>query len=439
MRPAKTGGVHVLKLRLVMAVVMLSGALCAAEEAVELPAKLSLAQAEEILLRNNLTIIAARYGVDGARAASVIANYTPNPTLTVGAEQIDTNRRLNNYSSDTGGSANPTYTFRIDQMLETAHKKSLRTAAADFTLAANEAMVLDAIRQQTLQLKQFYYAALLAKENLKAANEILGSIGETEGLMTKLAKGGNIADIDLIKFQANKIQYESAVESAKVAYEQAVRDLANLLATNLAVEKSPDAPSKLELEGSLDAPKLELKLDELLAHADERPDVVAAQANLASAERTVCLNRAQRWADVTVGGEYQRVGADNTVGLVLSVPLPLYNNHKGNIQQAEALRDQATAQLKQARFQAHTDIDKAYQQFISNRKILALYESGVMEKAKQSLDIMRKSYENKNASLLDVLDAQRTYKQTLQAYNQSHSDLLNSLATLESATGAKLK
>src|SRR5215468_73920 len=56
---------------------------------VDIPRQLSLDRAQQILLQNNLTIIAARYGVDLARAQRLTASLSPNPTLTFGAEQFD--------------------------------------------------------------------------------------------------------------------------------------------------------------------------------------------------------------------------------------------------------------------------------------------------------------------------------------------------------------
>ena len=400
-------------------------------ESAELPPKLSLDEAQRFLQDNNLSIIAAKFGVDANRAARLAATYTPNPTLTVGAEQIKTDRRLRNYAADNSTASNPTYTFRIDQPIETAGKKRLRTEVAEMQWLASDAQVLDTLRQQILQMKQFFYAALLARENLKTAKEALESIAHTEDLMTNQAKKGNIPEADVIKFQANKIQYERDISTSQLSYDQAVRDMVNILGA----KPVESGPINFEPVGELAAPEVDFSLDELRARSAGRTDVLVAKRTLDAAEKSVELACAQRVSDVTVGGEYQRVGGDNTVGLVVSVPLPLYNNHKANISQAESLRNTAFAQFRQAKQQAATDVDKAYQSFAANKRIAKLYATETLNKSKQSLDIVQKSYDLKAASLLDLLDAQRTYKQTLLAAHQSRYDLLISLAQLESAAG----
>ena len=56
---------------------------------VDVPRQLTLEAAEQLLVQYNLAVIAARYGVDNARAQRLIAAVRPNPTLTLGAEQFD--------------------------------------------------------------------------------------------------------------------------------------------------------------------------------------------------------------------------------------------------------------------------------------------------------------------------------------------------------------
>src|SRR6516165_10613861 len=80
-----------------------------------IPARLTLAQAEDLLLQRNLTVAAARYQVEASRAARLIAGYKPNPVLTLGAEQIPFLTPLPNdvprfFTTNSEAGAQPTYT-----------------------------------------------------------------------------------------------------------------------------------------------------------------------------------------------------------------------------------------------------------------------------------------------------------------------------------------
>src|ERR1041385_7984425 len=56
--------------------------------ATSIPRRLTLAEAENLLVDGNLTVIAARYQVEVNRAARLIPSYKPNPVVTVAMEQV---------------------------------------------------------------------------------------------------------------------------------------------------------------------------------------------------------------------------------------------------------------------------------------------------------------------------------------------------------------
>src|SRR2546428_1346613 len=117
------------------------------------------------------------------------------------------------------------YTMRIDQVFERGNKRSLRTEAAEFQVQAAEAQVLDTIRTQLLQLRQGFYTAVLACENVRVAHENLDLTNDTERLIKTRVTAGDAPEWDLIKFQANKVQFQCDLSAARLAYQQAVRDV----------------------------------------------------------------------------------------------------------------------------------------------------------------------------------------------------------------------
>src|SRR5262245_59244774 len=147
---------------------------------VDVPRQLTLEAAEQLLMQYHLTVSAARYGVDNARAQRLIAAVRPNPTLTLGAEQFDLAAPGRNLFSNSTSAANRTYTARLDQVFERGNKRALRTAAAELQVQAAEAQVLDIIRAQVLQLRQAFYTAVLARDNVRVARENLALSKDTE-------------------------------------------------------------------------------------------------------------------------------------------------------------------------------------------------------------------------------------------------------------------
>jgi len=198
-----------------------------------------------------------------------------------------------------------------------------------------------------------------------------------------------------------------------------------------------DAP--IEVIGDLAARSIDLSADELRQAAlANRPDILVAQRNLDAAQRNLDLARALRHRDIDIAGEYQREGGENTVGVTVSIPLFVHNNHQGDIDQAQAQLSQARAQLQQVKLQVMTDVDKAYRGYQLSKQLVGIYTSEALAKAEQSFQIAGMSYKEGATSLLELQDAQRTYNQTRVAYNQAHFNYRLSLYQLEVATGRKL-
>src|SRR5437016_9003549 len=123
-----------------------------------IPKQLTLAQAENLLVRRNYAVIAARYQVEASRAARLIAGYKPNPMITVGMEQVPVYSPIQGsfprfFKTNPDAGANPVYTLRYDQLWERGDKRELRTAIADTDLKASEALMLTAVRTQMFQLR----------------------------------------------------------------------------------------------------------------------------------------------------------------------------------------------------------------------------------------------------------------------------------------------
>jgi cobalt-zinc-cadmium efflux system outer membrane protein len=419
---------------------------------VDVPRQLTLEAAEQLLVQYNLTVMTARFGIDNARAQRLIASVRPNPTLTLGAEAFDLGSPGRHLFSNSDSAANRLYTVRLDQVFERGNKRALRTAAAEFQVQAAEAQVLDTLRMQLLQLRQAFSTAMLARVNVRVAQENIDLTNDTERLIKTRVTAGDAPEWDLIKFQANKVPFQRDLVAARLAYQQAVRDVLTSLGSAAPTTGSPttagpakmatslvDAP--LEIIGDLrvDPLPVSFSIEELRQAALEyRPDVLAAQRTVEAARRTLDLAYAQRHRDVDVAVEYQRNGGDNTVGATVSFPLFLSHKFEGQITQGLAQVQQAQVAFDQAKLQAITEVEKAYQAYQASQQVRQVYTAEALAKAEASFRIAGVSYRQGATSLLELQDAQRTLNQTRVAANQASFDYRMSLYQLEQATGTSL-
>lgn len=441
---------------------------------VSIPRKLTLPQAEQLLLQRNLTVLAARYQIDAYRAVRLIASFRPNPTLMLGGEQfiLSSNFFRDLFRTNTETAAETTYTIRYDQLIERGGKRRLRTEEADYQLQASEAQLLDAARTQLYQLRQAFTTAALSRDNLLLAETTKLQYDETIRLTDAKVENGDLARVELYRAQVAALPYQQAVQQARTAYQQAARDIINLLGARVedvslaspAVEDNkaqivkasfdsggadgavdPNRANQpndalLDIEFKFDDRPISQSLAELRAIAlVERPDVIAARCLSSAAARAVALARAQRTRDVLVGAFYQRIGSDNTLGVNVAFPLFVYNKGFAAIRQAEAQQETALSLAREAELQALTDVEKAYLDYQSARRILDIYDATTLDRASRLKNIAAFSYKEGATSLLEVLDAQRAYNQTISAYNQARADYQSALWQLEQAIGRPLR
>lgn len=449
---------------------------------INIPHKLTLSQAEDLLIQHNLVVATARYQIEAGRAAKLIASYKPNPVLEIGLEQVPLHSNIKGsvprfFATDSNAAVQPTYTLRLDKVIERGGKRELRTEQADLLIKASEVQMLDAMRTQIFQLRQAFAAAILANENLRLAQATNQQYEQTEHLTAVKVEVGDLPGVELYRVRAGRLQYQQIVLQAHSAYEQATRDILNLLGARVedvesfgsgTITQNNESDNVADsdqiksisqknlpinddlLSATLNAAPLEVigqfsnqpvlkTIGELRQLAlSERPDVMAARYNLEAAERALRLAKAQRTRDITVSSEYQRVAQDDSVGVVVQVPIFAYNNQQAGITQAEAQRRAAETQLHQVEMQATTEVEKAYQAYRAAKRTLELYDSENLVQVEKLHNISTYSYQEGAVSLFELLDAQRIYNQALTAYNQARADYQISLWQLEAAIGRPL-
>src|SRR5579859_66218 len=285
---------------------------------VSVPRTLSLFEAKKLLVERNLAVAAGRSQLQASEAGRRIAGYKPNPQLQLGMEQVpfqspvpDSVPRF--FATNGNAGANPVYTAQFSKLFERGGKREFRVKQADAQVSGASAQVQDILRNQLFSLRQAFGSAILARDNLRLAAEIDSQYATTEDLTAKRVKAGDLPGIELYRLQAGRLQFQQAVIDAQTAYEQATRELLNVLSarqqdivtvgarpvpsTEPANDLLQSAP--LIVVGDFSDRALSESPDQLknIAHTD-RPDLKIARANLDAAEYGRRLAQAQRSRDI---------------------------------------------------------------------------------------------------------------------------------------------
>jgi cobalt-zinc-cadmium efflux system outer membrane protein len=196
--------------------------------------------------------------------------------------------------------------------------------------------------------------------------------------------------------------------------------------------------AEYDVAASFDYQPMKVGLEDLQARAlKTRPDLQAALQGVAAANSQFQLQKAIGKRDVTGQINYTHLGYLNDVSLFGSMQLPIFDRNQGEIKRAGFAITQAQEQQLYTNGQVLTDVRDAYEGLRANDEIVGLYRSGYLDEAQQSRDITEYAYKHGAASLLDFLDAERSYRATQLGYRQSLASYLLALEQLREAVGTR--
>lgn len=392
--------------------------------------RVSMNDAVRLTLERNQTLRGQRLTIDESKADETTAALKPNPNFSFDASgftlfsprQINTDFLRNDVSYSTSLS----YTF------ERGGKRQKRTTVAEDTTEVTRRNVDDLERQLRFQTEQAFVNALLAKSTLELAQQNLQSFSDVVELNRERVTAGDLAQGDFYKISLQKLQFEQDVSAAQVGVVQAKASLRQLMGFETIADD-------FEIDGDLSFAPHTLDLEDLKRQAlENRPDVQAARVSVKLAQDAAALERGNRARDVSGDVSYTHLTPDNTFGVGFSIDLPIHDRNQGNIARTEVAVHQAIESEAATRFIAVTDVVNAFAAFTTNQKVVNLYESGYLDQARQSLEITTYVYQHGAGSLLDLLDAERTYRATELAYREALAAYMTSLRQLNFAVGRQV-
>ena len=393
------------------------------------PSTVTLEQAVDLALAHNHSIIAMRTLVYQNQAQEITANLRPNPALGVDAQFIPI-FDPGNFTSD---NLNQTQQFDIgiSYLFERGKKRQRRLQASRDQTAVTKAQVADAERALISNVGQQFVTVLLAESTLRFAEQALKSFQHTVDIGQAQLNDGAISEGDYLKIRLQLLQFQTDVSSAKLARVQGLVSLRELLGYDA-------VPANYDVVGDLTYQPLNAKLEDLQARAlRQRPDYQAAELGITAAQSQIALAKANAKVDVTGTFDFTHVSGEYTGSVFANWPLPIFNRNQGEIARTRFALTQAQEMQLSASDTVLSDVSNAYEAVRSNEEVVQLYTSEYLKNAKNSRDISEYAYKRGAASLLDFLDAERTYRATELAYRQALGSYMAAMEQLKQAVGVR--
>jgi cobalt-zinc-cadmium efflux system outer membrane protein len=392
------------------------------------PVRITLDDAVQLALQHNHNLLAARTTIEQSEAEETTANLRPNPVFFTDWE----------YLPLTPGEWNTTYLhdeteadLGLSYLFERGKKRQHRLQAARDITAQTRSLVTDNERTLTYGVTSQFVNVQLAESTLELAEKDLKSFGQTVDISEIEYKAGGISQDDYLKIELQLLQFETDYQQAELAKDQGLDDLRNMIGYQ-------SVPADYDVAGPFDYQPLKAQLEDLQMKAlQNRPDLRAAQQGITAANSQWELQKAIGKQDVTVQANYSHVNAINAASIYVSVPLAIFNRNQGEIARTGYVITQAQEQEKATDDQVITDVHDAYVGLQENDRVVVLYRSRYLEVAEKDRDISEFAYRHGGASLLDFLDAERTYRATELGYRQALASYLLALEQLREAVGTR--
>ncbi|MFZ4863310.1 TolC family protein [Sphingobacterium sp. Mn56C] len=383
----------------------------------------------QAVLQHNIAYAAEKFNVNIAEAEVMAARVFPDPEISMGWFD-NGERRLN---MGYGFSSELTWTLAL------GGKRKARIDLAKNQASLVQLLLADYLRNMRADATLSFLQAMQNQrllEVLRQSHQNMLEIANADSIRFKL---GAISEVDARQSKLEAASLYNEIIQAEADWRTSLTDLSVWLGQN------PDSyilPATQELTGFV----RQWPLAELIVEAqNNRVDLKAALQQKSIAESTLRLAKANRALDLGLSvaveqNAYARniiapTPAFTKVSAGLSVPLKFSNRNKGELLAVNYEIVQNEKQYLQLELEVSAQVTQAHQRYLAAQKQLQHFDHGMLQNAKAILDGKIYSYNRGESSLLEVLNAQRTYNELQLTYYQTRYLQAMTLVELERAAG----
>ena len=389
---------------------------------------LTFSNAVQQFLEYNYDLQIARQEADKSKADLLSAQRRPNPILSGSYDYWN----VKHHFSDVSSSATALATIHLDHPIELGGKRDLRIENAVENIAYSNTLLEENKREQLFTLIDAYYQVEADSANLTNAVAIHHDFNTLISIAQAKYDHGFLSELELEKLQLQTIEYDKEIRYYTAVLSTDKEALAFLLSL-----KSKD----LTLPPVAESNTFTTSLDDLIVYAQKnRADCLATQQNIKRTNASVKLEKANAVPDITVGMEtenYAPTYGGPLIGFSAAIPLPIYDRNQGAIENARITALQASTQHTKILEQTASEVRQSFTLYQSQQVIYASMQHG-FESAKKLKEKQDKIFALKGISVLELLDAQKSYREYQKNMTQALIDVHRFLARLKLNAGVTL-
>jgi outer membrane protein, heavy metal efflux system len=381
-------------------------------------APLSLAELQDMAMRQSPIVHQAMADVQAAQGAAIQAGAYPNPSVSFQEDNVNT--------GDTAGYQG----VGISQTLPTGGKLSLARQAANVEVRNAELTLRRTRNDLLVQVRSDYYAVLVARERIKVNRALSEFAEKVYRAQIGRTKTGQAAPYEPLQLRVLVLQARAQLIQSQNEYDAAWRRLA---ATLSAPEMRP-----VELAGDiqLSVPNLDQQAawQWILAH---HTNLIIAQNSVAKSQQLLHLAKITPWVpdinlDATIQHDNTTAPYGTAYNLHAGIPIPLFDRNRGNIMSADAALMRASQEYNRTRNELATSLADAFARYQSQRVLLDYYRTQILQDQVQSYRAIYQRYQQAadTVDFNDVVTSQQTLASAVSVYIQALGDQWQSVVDM---------
>ena len=373
---------------------------------------LSISEADNIFLSQNLILLAQRYNIDKAEAMLVQAGLFENPTVSF--EQIAYNSENKHYFN-TGTQ----HAVEIEQVIYISGKRAKLKEIERYNIEISRQEFEMVLRELKYALHANLIDAAYTQKSISIFDKEIEHLDRLIKVYNIQHSKGNVSLIEKSRLEV----LHFALKSEQLEYVEKNNEIQKQLRLLLNLKQDVVVIPKIE------KPEINLTLLDVTQYqeyVENNPQLKIAAFQTKQEEVNLSLQKRLRIPDVALKGMYDKAGGvtPNYVGVGVSVGLPVFNRNQGNIKAADAQLAQnklnyeyITNEIQAELISKFTHLKLLYEFYISIDKSLEKDFSDLIEG-------VGASFEKRNINMLEFIDYYETYKETCLKLYENETKLL---------------
>jgi outer membrane protein, heavy metal efflux system len=369
---------------------------------------LSLKEAIQTARANNPELKTFHYNIELAETDITTARLRPNLVLNNQTLQLvhqgdfrPNSERFNPYNRQVW--------WQVTKPIRLPSQKKYRIDLAQQNVLFERNNYAELERNLANDVSNQWLNTWILQTRLDLYREAQNNIDSLVKINTLRLKNLVITQTELLRTKVIAEQYQLQIRTLRQSYFNEMRRLKYLLGKT-------DSTSIDDKDVMEPIPAERLSLDSLLSYGlAHRTDIQSAKSAISVTSSNIQFQKSLAYPVPELGVIWNPQNTVQYLGFFGTVQIPIFSRNQGEITKSSIARSQAEQSLKALQQNITTDITSAFQSYRTDQENLAKYQI-ILSQSETVLNSVRYAYLKGGTTIVDFLEAQRTWFDTRQLY-----------------------